>query len=122
MPELVETDDVVVPDTTYRPAWCECSVIFRSPSGQVLSLDGWRYGTLVVHATWHDPRAKPFTVAHLPSKDAVGPLAVCRFAEVDQATAAVEKLWADNPSAWASDAPIRSLPASVVQWCRGNMK
>lgn len=120
MPELVQVDEVAVPDAAYRPEWRECTVIFRLQSGRVLALDGWRYGTLVVHATWHDPCLRPFTVAHLPSKDAIGPMAVCRFAEVEQATTAVERLWQECPNGWAAD--IRTLPASVIQYCKENLQ
>lgn len=119
MPELVQNDDdaaSVVSDTAHKPEWRECTVVFRLPSLRVLALDGWQYGTLVVHATWHDTRLRPFTVAHMPSG-----LALCRFTEVDQAKTAAEHLLAECPRVWsARDVDAAAVPAATVQWCREN--
>lgn len=118
MPELVFTEPDAQPDAAYKPEWRECTVTFRQPSGRVLALDGWQYGTLVVHATWDDAGHQPYTVTHLPSL-----LAVCRFAEVEQATAACERLWAACPHVWAArDVDVKCVPADLAAWCKENTK
>jgi hypothetical protein len=115
MPQLVENDAVSGSDVVL-PEWRECTIVFHRRGGGVLALDGWRYGTLVVHATWDDPEARPFTVAHFWSK-----LAVARFADAEQAFAAAEHLWSECPRAWAaSEVDVRSVPPGVVRYCKEN--
>lgn len=115
MPQLVDVRAAPVTDAVL-PEWAEVTIVFRLPSLRVVALDGWKYGTLVVHATWDDPKAKPFTVTHRPSK-----LAVFRGADVEEMVREVERVWARCPRAWAADeVDAASVPPDVVAWCREN--
>lgn len=117
MPSLICADDEpVVVATTYAPGWREKTVIFRLPTLRVLWLDGWQYGPLVVHATWDDEKARPYTVSHLHTL-----LKLCQFDEVAQAVAAAERLWREAGRELSAREPdARQFPADVVQWCREN--
>lgn len=120
MPQLVRVEafEHTGVEEAYVPEWRERTVVFRLPSGRVVALDAWQHGTLVVHATWDDRDAKPFTVTHWPSR-----LMVCRVAEVDQAVERAEWLWRSCPRAWAGDeVDVALLPADVVQWCKENKR
>lgn len=117
MPHVVQTCRTAAP--VQKPEWQETSIIFRDDCGTVRAVDGWRYGTLGVHATQDGDLSKgvaEVTVTHLTSK-----IAIIRVTEVEDALAVAERLWELCRPAFcsATDEPDRSkIPEAVVGWIK----
>lgn len=101
-----------------KPEWRETTLVFRFESGAVLAVDGWRYGTLVVHPVLPtEPRgAALMCVTHAPTR-----LAILRIDSPEEAMTAAEWLWEVCPKAWTRpdyEVDRASIPAAVEQKCR----
>ena len=117
MPQLIATLQSA-PTERVKPEWLERTIVFRRPGGNVVTIDGWVYGTLAIHATWDSSDLQPVTITHMPSR-----LAVARLSDVDEALAQVEWLWDVCPLQWVEETvnPTQ-LPAEITQWAQEHQR
>ena len=101
------------PPTPVIPAqWRELTVVFRLPTGRILTVDGHALGTLAVHPSWDTDSG--VTITHLPTK-----LVVARMEDAAGAVQAVEWLWERCRHVWIKhEVDPAAVPQDVMDWIR----
>jgi hypothetical protein len=114
MPQLLKQIGPPRVAATTKPTWVEKAVVFRQPAGNILWAHGWSYGTLAVHPSLPGDGDPLVCVTHLPSL-----LAVCRFAEPDEAVKFTEALWDRCSAAFSArmePVDLRKITPEVKAW------
>lgn len=99
-----------------KPDWREMQMCLRLKNLTVQVIDGFQYGTLVVHMSIPQENDCMWVVTHRPSQ-----LAVVRLEKFEDCTAFAEKLWdmhellMDQPG---ENINIAKMPDSTISWIK----